>query len=199
VVLPGLAAAVIAAACPDVSPRVGAAPPRIQFGPVVPADRVLAPALVVVELLSWGAAFTSLGLLLATWTRRIGLAIGISVAAFLLLSFGWMFLLGFVIMPVLRIWLDSPFNMDATDLIWIDLGLMAFSPMAAPISTVSALDTPYARRWVFWAIMSLWCLLAWAAAGAMYWVALRSFDRRLGRMRETSCLSASCRENGNSS
>jgi hypothetical protein len=26
----------------------------------------------------------------------------------------------------------------------------------------------------------------WAAAGAMYWVALRSFDGRLGRMRETS-------------
>jgi ABC-type transport system involved in multi-copper enzyme maturation permease subunit len=199
VVLPGLAAAVIAAACPDVSPRAGAAPPRVSFGPLVPADRVLAPALVVVELLSSGAAFTSLGLLLATWTRRVGLAIGISVAAFLLLSFGWMFLLGFVIMPVLRTWLDSPFNMDATDLIWIDLGLMAFSPMAAPILTVSALDTPYARRWEFWAMMSVWCLLAWAAAGAMYWVALRSFDRRLGRMRETSCLSASCRENGNSS
>jgi hypothetical protein len=34
--------------------------------------------------------------------------------------------------------------------------------------------------------MSCWCLLAGACAGAMYWVALRSFDRRLGRMRETS-------------
>ncbi len=34
--------------------------------------------------------------------------------------------------------------------------------------------------------MSFWCLLAWTAAGAMYWAALRLFDRQLGRMRETS-------------
>ncbi len=63
---------------------------------------------------------------------------------------------------------------------------MAFSPMAAPIMTIQALDSAYAGRWQFWVIMSCWCLLAWAFAGAMYWVALRSFDRRLGRMRETS-------------
>ena len=74
----------------------------------------------------------------------------------------------------------------AIDLIWIDQGLMAFSPMAAPIATIQALDIAYAGRWQFWAIMSCWCLLAWASAGAMYWAALRSFDRRLGRMRETS-------------
>ena len=63
---------------------------------------------------------------------------------------------------------------------------MAFSPMAAPIATIQALDIAYAGRWQFWAIMSFWCLLAWTSAGAMYWAALRSFDRRLGRMRETS-------------
>ena len=74
----------------------------------------------------------------------------------------------------------------AVDLIWIDSGLMAFSPMAAPITTIQALDIAYAGRWQFWVIMSCWCLLAWAFAGAMFWAALRSFDRRLGRMRETS-------------
>jgi len=63
---------------------------------------------------------------------------------------------------------------------------MAFSPVVAPIATIQALDSPFAGRWVFWAIMSLWCLLAWASAEAMYWVALQSFDGRLGRMRETS-------------
>ena len=185
-VLPGLAAAVIAATCPDVSPRVGAVLARIPVGPVGPVDRVLAPALVVVELLSWGAAFTSLGLLLATWTPRVGRTVGISVAVFLLLSFGWIFLVGIVIQPALHTWLFVRFNIEDIDLIWIDQGLMAFSPVVAPTSTVSALDITYARRWQFWAIMSFWCLLAWAAAGAMYWMALRSFDRRLGRMRETS-------------
>ncbi len=63
---------------------------------------------------------------------------------------------------------------------------MGFSPMAAPITTMQALDSAYLRRWQFWVIMSGWCLLAWAFAGALYWVALRSFDGRLGRMRETS-------------
>ena len=69
---------------------------------------MLAPVLIVAELLSWGAAFTSLGLLLATWTPRIDRAIGISVAVFLLLSFGWMFLAGIVILPALRVWLYCP-------------------------------------------------------------------------------------------
>ncbi len=82
-VLPGVAAVVIAATSPDVPPRFGAAASRIPLGPIGPVDRVLAPVLVVAELLSWGAAFTSLGLLLATWTPRIGRAIGTSLAVFL--------------------------------------------------------------------------------------------------------------------
>ena len=142
--------------------------------------------LIVTELLSWGAAFTSLGLLLATLTPRIGRAIGISVAVFLLLSFGWMFLVEVVILPALRRWLYAGYNINRADLIWIELGLLALSPMAAPISTIQALELAEAGRWRFWAIMSFWCLLAWTFAGAMYWAALRSFDGRLGRMRETS-------------
>ena len=185
-VLPGVAAALIAATCPAVSPSFRPAAPGISIEPVGPADRVLAPALVVAELLSWGAAFTSLGLLLATWTPRIGRAIGISVAVFLLLSFGSMFVVGIVILPALHWWLNASYNVGGDDLNWIDAGLLAFSPMAAPITTIQALDAPYAGRWQFWAIMSFWCLLAWTSAGAMYWAALRSFDGRLGRMPETS-------------
>jgi ABC-type transport system involved in multi-copper enzyme maturation permease subunit len=182
-VLHGVAAALIAATSPDVSPRVRAA--AIQ-NPIGPVDRVLAPVLLVAELLSWGAAFTSLGLLLATWTPRIGRAIGISVAVFLLLSFGWMFLVGLVIVPALRSWLFARYNIGGMELFWIDQGLMAFSPMAAPITTIQALDMTYGSRWQFWAIVSFWCLLAITSAGAMYWVVLRSFDGRLGRMPETS-------------
>ena len=46
---------------------------------------------------------------------------------------------------------------------------MALSPVAAPIMTIQALDSADAGRWQFWVIMSCWCLLAWAFAGAMYW------------------------------
>jgi ABC-type transport system involved in multi-copper enzyme maturation permease subunit len=183
-VLPGVAAAVIAAISPDVGRSVAAVAGRIPVGPVGPADRVLAPVLVVAELLSWGAAFTSLGLLLATWTPQVGRAIGISLGVFLLLSIGWMFLAGAVILPALRAWLYPRYI--GGDLIWIDIGLMAFSPMFAPIATIQALDVAFAGRWQFWAIMAFWCLLAWAFAGLMYWRVLTIFDRRLGRMRETS-------------
>jgi ABC-2 family transporter protein len=185
-VLPGVAAAVIAATCPDVSPGFKAVLPGVTIGPVKLVDRVLAPVLIVAEWLSWGAAFTSLGLLLATWTPRIGRAIGISVAALLLLSFGWMFLAAFVILPALHTWLYGSYDVQSTELIWIDLGLLALSPMAAPMITIQALDSAHAGRWQFWAIMSIWCLLAWTCAGVMYWAALRLFDGRLGRMRETS-------------
>jgi ABC-type transport system involved in multi-copper enzyme maturation permease subunit len=186
-VLPGVAAAVIAGTCPDISPSfLRAAGTRTQIVPIGPADRVLAPVLVVAELLSWGAAFTSLGLLLATWTPRIGRAVGTSVAVFVLLSFGWLFLVDLVILHAMREWLVARYNISGDDLIWINQGLAAFSPMVAPIATVQVLDSPYAGRWQFWTIMSCWCLLAWASAGAMYWAALRSFDHQLGRMRETS-------------
>jgi len=176
-VLPGVAAALIAAMSPDTSPRFP------SFAPVSPIDRVLATVLVVAELLSWGAAFTSLGLLLATLTPRIGRAIGISVAAFLLLSFGSMFLVGMVIVPALRGSLYAHYGINT---IWLDDGLMAFSPMAAPITTIRTLHMPHAGRWQFWVIVSFWCLMACASAGAMYWAALRLFDRQLGRMPETS-------------
>ena len=185
-ILPGLAAAVIAATSPDVSPRFRAALARPSVVPLGLADRVVAPVLIVAELLAWGAAFTSLGLLLATWTPRIGRAIGISLAVFLLLSFGWMFLAALVIMPALHTWLYARYNMQGITMLQIDQGLIALSPVAAPITTIQALDNGGAGRWQFWLIMSCWCLLACGLAGAMYWIALRSFDRQLGRMPETS-------------
>ncbi len=133
-----------------------------------------------------GAAFTSFGLLLATWTPRIGRAVGSSVAVFLLLSFGSIFVVGIAILPALRGLLSARYNVADVDLIWIDLGLMASSPIFAPIATIQTLEIPYAGRLLFWAIMSFWCLLASASAGAMYWAALRLFDLQLGRMSETS-------------
>jgi ABC-type transport system involved in multi-copper enzyme maturation permease subunit len=180
-VVPGVAAMLVAATSPDVKPRLAGALAGTPYGWISPADRVLTPVLLVAELLSWSAAFTSLGLLLATFTPRIDRAIGINLAVFLLLSIGWLFLCGAVILPAVRNWYYGQGR-----LFWIDAGLMAFSPIAAPIATIQALQLPFADRWQFWVIVAFWCALAWAFAGAMYIMVLRSFDRRLGRMRETS-------------
>jgi hypothetical protein len=112
--------------------------------------------------------------------RAGALFFGISLAAFLLLSFGWFLLVVFVILPAL-----SRANIGREELTWIAAGLMGFSPLAAPIATIQALEISRAGRWQFWAIMSFWCLLACTFAWAMYVAVLRSFDRKLGRTRET--------------
>ena len=46
------------------------------------SDRIIAGILPAAFLLAHGAAVTSLGLALATWLRRTGLAVAISVGAF---------------------------------------------------------------------------------------------------------------------
>jgi ABC-type transport system involved in multi-copper enzyme maturation permease subunit len=78
VVLPGLAAAIVAFTTPDVPPVFKTAWDPTRMRPVSLADRLLTPTMVVGELLSYGAAITSLGLFLATWTPRPGRAVGIS-------------------------------------------------------------------------------------------------------------------------
>ena len=156
-VLPGVAAAVIAATCPAVSPRFRAAWSRNPVEPLSLADRVIAPALIVVELLSWGAVFTSLGLLLATWTPRIGRAIGTSVAVFLLLSVGWLYVAMIVVVPALDNWFEGNYDFVGMDGVWILQGVIALSPVAAPIMTIQALDSPDAGRRQFWMIMFCWC------------------------------------------
>ncbi len=174
VILPGLAAAVIAATSPDVAPCALAAMARTRIEPVGPADRVLVPVMVVAQLLSWGAAFTSLGLFLATWTPRVGRAIGTSLACFLLLAFGWIFLAAFVILPALEAWFSIRYNIQANDLVWFEAGLLSLSPIAAVITTMQTLEGTGAHRWQFWVMICFWCLLAWAWPG-------RCTGRRFGR------------------
>ena len=52
-------------------------------------DRIAAPCLIVGQMLSYGAAITSVGLALATWVPRLGRAIAINVAIFVLITIGW--------------------------------------------------------------------------------------------------------------
>ena len=70
---------------PDVSPGIR------RFGqsaaPLDVVDRIAYVILPVAMLLAQGAAVTSVGLALATWSRRVGRAVAISVAAYVLVAF----------------------------------------------------------------------------------------------------------------
>ena len=45
---------------------------------------------------------------------------------------------------------------------------------------------PRGPSWKFWLFATAWCVVAWVFAATMFWATLRTFDRCLGRMPETS-------------
>jgi ABC-type transport system involved in multi-copper enzyme maturation permease subunit len=188
-ILPGVAAAIMAYATPSMPASVGG-PGRFgaNFVPLTFADRLATPALVVGELLSYGAAIVSLGLFLATWTHRPGRAVAVNVAVFIVVAVGWPVGFAEFVWPPIARWLWTSRNIAGGDVNWIPQGALLISPLVGPAMTLQQLDEVWmgSHRWKLDLIAVTWCLLAWAFAGLMYWRVLRTFDRRLGRMRETS-------------
>jgi ABC-type transport system involved in multi-copper enzyme maturation permease subunit len=187
-VLPGLAALIMACATPSLPAPIPVASGFPNYGRVTLVDRLATPALVVLEVLTYGAVITGLGLFLATWIARPGRAIALSVAAFVLAAVGWPFAFEMFILRPLQAWLVTNANISGAEGNWIFMGLISLSPLLGPAMTLDILDRPGMgdTRWLFHLVVLTWCLLAWAFAGALYGAVLRSFDRRLGRMREMS-------------
>jgi ABC-type transport system involved in multi-copper enzyme maturation permease subunit len=186
-ILPGIASVIVACMAPAVPTRLGAAglptPGLVRLNLI---DRIAAPGLVVGEMLSYGAAITSMGLALATWVPRLGRAIAINVVIFVLIAIGWPFLFQSVISHPLQEWLLRSWGLMSADTRWIQTGMMVISPFLAPMITLEWLVEYHPNdRWKFWLFALAWCALAWAFAAAMFLAALRSFDRCLGRMPET--------------
>jgi ABC-type transport system involved in multi-copper enzyme maturation permease subunit len=188
-ILPGVAAVIMAYATPSLPASV-AVPGRIRTNlvPLTFTDRLATPALVVGELLSYGAAIVSLGLFLATWSPRPGRAIAVNVAVLVVLAIGWPIAFTEFIWPPIQRWLETSWNIAGGDFDWIPEGAIVISPLLGPVMTLDPLRRAGAspHRWKFYLVTGTLCLLAWAFAGLMYWRVLKTFDRRLGRMRETS-------------
>jgi ABC-type transport system involved in multi-copper enzyme maturation permease subunit len=184
-ILPGLASVIVACLAPAVSARfvpVGLTADLLPLGLV---DRVAAPCLVVAEMLTYGAAICSTGLALATWVPRLGRAIAINVVLFVLITIGWPLLFQSFLWPPLHYWLSTRWNLRYPDTSWLSSGMIVISPFVAPMVTLEwLLNHPSSVRWKFWLFALAWCALAWAFAAALYWAALKSFDRCLGRMPE---------------
>ncbi len=66
-ILPGVITVILACMAPAVTGRLGAAGGGTPLGV---GDRVAAPCLIVAQMVSYGAAITSVGLALATWVPR---------------------------------------------------------------------------------------------------------------------------------
>jgi ABC-type transport system involved in multi-copper enzyme maturation permease subunit len=187
-VIPGLVSVFVACLAPPLPARLAAfGPTATYWTPIGLVDRIAAPCLIVGEMLSYGAAITSMGLALATWIRRLGRAIAINVVIFVLITVGWPLFFESVIWRPLLAWLAARWDMASVDGQWLFSGMMAISPFGAPIVTLEWLiDKPGHSRWKFWLLASGWCAVASAFAALMFWAALKSFNRCLGRMPEQS-------------
>jgi hypothetical protein len=139
---------------------------------------------VICELLSYGAAITSVGLALATWTRRLGRAIAINMFAFAFFGIAWpMFLLIVWRLVQQRLW---EWGIPLSTASWISEGLLMPSPLGAPQVTLLTLVYFYGtERAPLWYFAFAWTVLAWALAALVYWANCETFDRNLGRMPES--------------
>jgi hypothetical protein len=187
-VLPGLMTVILAYVAPAVTTQfvAGSRPPP-DLTPLSLVERVAAPCLVVGQMLCYGAAITSVGLALATWVLRPGRAIAINVGIFVLITIGWPLFFEAVILYPLQEWLATQANTVSTNSHWLVSAMMAISPFAAPIVTLeNLLEFGSSDRWKVWSFAVLWCVLAAAVAAAMFWAAVGTFDRCLGRVEEPS-------------
>ena len=89
--LPAIGAIVNAATDPARAFRMG--PTVHPPAPLETIDRLAIAGLPVLLFLAQGAAVTSLGLLLATWVRRLGRAVAASVTLYAVFALGWLILL----------------------------------------------------------------------------------------------------------
>ncbi len=115
-------------------------------------------------MLAYGAAITSLGLALATWEPRLGRAVAYSVAAYALVSVGWVF----AVFVLLRKDDFSVFLAEASP--FVGIGVLT-GTMGGDSHFLEAL------LWAF-----VWIAFYLFAARMLYRATLRTFDRCVGRM-----------------
>ena len=125
---------------------------------------ILFGALIALFVMAYGAVITSTGLALAVWQPRLGRAVGLSVAAFLMVTVVW---------PAVAITLLRAGPHDVVFL-WVSPFFGTFLPMG----------------WVVWfqlknvayIAMPIWIALTAAVAFCLLQVTMVFFDRIVGRM-----------------
>ena len=131
----------------------------------------------VALLLAYRRFIVSLGLALATWQSRLDRAIALCVAFYVLLSIGW---------PALLIPMANAGRMTEHVLLPLMMGTPLLGTLfgtlvVAPPDTVPLPGTPAG----VWVGCYLWIAIDGALAAFLYSGTLASFDRCLGRMRES--------------
>jgi ABC-type transport system involved in multi-copper enzyme maturation permease subunit len=142
--------------------------PLLLAAPLVEEPRGwLAVLLLLATVLVCGASVTSLGLALATWVRRPGLALALGVVVYVLVTVGWVFL-------VLVLFRAGPEGEGIASLspFFLAGGTTALAHRSAELS-----DFWGYIRWIEW-----WLVVHVVAAHILLGMTLGSFNRCVGRM-----------------
>jgi ABC-type transport system involved in multi-copper enzyme maturation permease subunit len=129
--------------------------------------------LLLLSVLAYGAAITSLGLAVATWVSRLGRAIALCVSINVVLAIGW---------PILVLLLVGDGPGIATILIMMadpPLGVL-FGTMPVSSSMYSPSASPTRGEMFIW--MNIWILVYAGVAAYLFRATLGTFDRCLGRI-----------------
>jgi ABC-type Na+ efflux pump permease subunit len=163
----------LAAAVPDTPTAIGRFP-----NPLVPLtawDRIFAASLCMADFLASCAAIVSLGVALATWVPRLGRAVALNVAAYVLAGIGWILLM--------ELLFSRFFSMVHR---WLLSTLISLSPIAGPINVIEQLEGyHWESRTPTWLAIAAVVLIKAAVAGMLLRLTIRTFDRCLGRVPES--------------
>jgi hypothetical protein len=158
-----------------------------RYPAITASDRVIGGILPSAFLLAHAAAATSFGLLLATWLRRTGKAVAVSVGGFIVVSVGWVVALMAVVRPLLEWWSLHVKEIPPDTIQALTQRLIALSPMGgqtAPIDTLLMFSINVDRQ-LSWRVLLLTLGFEAFVALLMLGLTLLTFNRCLGRMNES--------------
>jgi ABC-type Na+ efflux pump permease subunit len=172
-----------AATMPDLPAWLGVVRTYPQIKPLTTSVRLLVAIYTPADFLASGALIVSLGVAVATWVRRVGRSITLSVIAFLVLGLVWPIAaeLSFI---ALQLW-----SLQSSEWYWkhqwLQQVLPAFSPIVGPMAPLYAFSWHVGKGTPFWAGLGVMITIKAALAWLLFQLTVCTFDRGLGRIPES--------------
>jgi ABC-type transport system involved in multi-copper enzyme maturation permease subunit len=181
--LPAIGSLWIAMAAPDAQ-LVSVAPAPLR-DPATALDRFVIATLPVALFLAEGAVVVSFGLALATWIRRVGRAVALSVAGYAFAAVGSVVLLESGILPNLLAelgWVDLHHSESQE---FLEMLLLAVSPLGGQVIPIaSAFESTAEGRYADYLGQLIVLLATLGFALLLLGLTLATFDRCVGRVPE---------------
>jgi hypothetical protein len=148
-------------------------------------DRVAFVCLPTALMLAQGAVVTSFGLTLATWMRRIGRAIAVSVASYAFIAFAWLVSLELGVLPSILWWLGFFERRDQDSLQFYSVIEASICPLGAQLAPFQSVYWPGAlSRYAIYIGHVIVLLITIGVAFLFLGLTLATFNRSMGRMPE---------------